>query len=36
MSACKVPAQIELRTSPPVLGNGKILRRAFKDERALK
>jgi long-chain acyl-CoA synthetase len=30
MSAYKVPAQIEFRTSLPMLGTGKILRRALK------
>ncbi len=34
MSAYKVPAQIEFRTSLPMLGTGKILRRALKDEQA--
>jgi long-chain acyl-CoA synthetase len=32
MSAYKVPAQIEFRTSLPLLGTGKILRRALKEE----
>jgi long-chain acyl-CoA synthetase len=36
MSAYKVPAQIEFRTSLPMLGTGKILRRALKDEREKK
>ena len=32
MSAYKVPASIEFRTSLPLLGTGKILRRALKEE----